>query len=187
MNSRPEIILALAALLAVTGTANASQVSEPEPNVLEVNDRPIETTSKVASSLEPEPIPEATYDAPTDAITDTAETKAEPIYTPKKSKSVNQGVPQTSNGFKSQGVIRTDDYRYTWYSDKEPGQTVTAWEIPGKHVGSDGIYRDKDGYICVAANIETAGKYEVVDTPFGKGKVYDTGCNAGVIDIYTSF
>lgn len=73
----------------------------------------------------------------------------------------------------------------TWYSMREPGQTVTAHPIPGKNVGSDGIVRDKDGYICVAASDLPA--YSTVETSLGTGKVYDSGCAHGVTDIYTNW
>lgn len=84
--------------------------------------------------------------------------------------------------FRKAGVIYANGYRYTWYSEKVlPGK---ALNIPGRH--SDGNFvRDGDGYICVASSDLKKGT--VVDTPFGKGKVYDTGCPSGTIDIYVSF
>lgn len=84
--------------------------------------------------------------------------------------------------FRRAGVVYVNGYRYTWYSEKVlPGK---ALNIPGRH--SDGNFvRDGDGYICVASSDLKKGT--VVDTPFGKGKVYDTGCPSGTIDIYVSF
>lgn len=50
----------------------------------------------------------------------------------------------------------------------------------------DGMGCDGDGCICVAAS--SLSKGTVVDTPFGRqGKVYDTGCDWGTIDIYVNW
>lgn len=85
---------------------------------------------------------------------------------------------------KSNGSIHYNGHRETWYSTNEPGQTVTAYPIPGKNVGSDGIIRDKDGYICVASKNHGAGT--VIETSRGTGKVYDK-CGTDAIDIYTAW
>ena len=86
---------------------------------------------------------------------------------------------------RSNGSIRYNGHRETWYSIHEPGQTVTAWEIPGKHVADDGTIRDEDGYICVASSDHKHGT--IVMTSVGPGKVYDTGCSHGTIDVYTNW
>ena len=52
-------------------------------------------------------------------------------------------------------------------------------------VGSDGVYRDSDGYVIVASSSEPYGT--ITDTSFGMGKVYDTGCDLGVHDIYVNW
>ena len=58
--------------------------------------------------------------------------------------------------------------------------------IEGRHTDADGFVCDGDGYICVAAS--SLSKGTVVDTPFGRqGKVYDCGCDWGVIDVYTGW
>lgn len=62
---------------------------------------------------------------------------------------------------------------------------VTAVNIPGRYVGSDGVIRDANGYICVAASDLPIGS--IVETSLGTGKVYDTGCAAGTTDIYTNW
>lgn len=84
----------------------------------------------------------------------------------------------------SNGSNKFQGHRETWYSMKEPGQTQTAWPIPGKHVGDDGIVRDKDGYICVASKHD--GQGTIIETSLGTGKVYDK-CGTGAIDIYTNW
>ena len=88
----------------------------------------------------------------------------------------------TPSEFRRAGVVYQNGYRYTYYSEKVlPGKGLN---IPGRY--SDGNFvRDKDGYICVASSDLKKGT--VVDTPFGKGKVYDTGCPSGTIDIYCSW
>ena len=60
-------------------------------------------------------------------------------------------------------------------------------EIPGRHVAFDGTIRDEDGYICVACDYDYYGYGEVVETSIGWGKVYDTGCAYGTVDIYTDW
>jgi hypothetical protein len=79
-------------------------------------------------------------------------------------------------------VIYYNGYIFKYYSEKVlPGEGL---KIPGRH--SDGNFvRDENGYICVASSDLPKGT--VVDTPFGKGKVYDTGCPSGVIDVYVSW
>ena len=84
--------------------------------------------------------------------------------------------------FRKMGIIYADGYKYTWYSEKVlPGGGLN---IPGRH--SDGNYvRDEDEYIVLASSDLPKGT--IVETPFGTGKVYDSGCASGVIDVYTSF
>lgn len=86
---------------------------------------------------------------------------------------------------RSNGVVYFNGHRETWYSIHEPGQTVTAREIPGKHIAEDGTIRDEDGYICVASS--DLPFYTIVLTSVGIGKVYDCGCSSGTIDIYTNW
>lgn len=81
------------------------------------------------------------------------------------------------------GVVYFNGHRETYYSQKVlPGHGLN---IPGRHVASDGTIRDKDGYICVASSDHPKGT--VVQTSLGPGKVYDTGCPSGTIDIYTDW
>lgn len=85
--------------------------------------------------------------------------------------------------FRSQGVIYQNGVRYTWYSQNVlPGGGL---DIPGRHVGDDNLIYDGEGYVVVASNDHMQGT--VVDTPFGEGRVYDSGCDSGTIDIYTNF
>lgn len=86
---------------------------------------------------------------------------------------------------RSNGVVYFMGHRETWYSIHEPGQDVTAREIPGKHIADDGTIRDKDGYVCVASS--DLPFYTIVLTSVGIGKVYDCGCSSGTIDVYTDW
>lgn len=58
-------------------------------------------------------------------------------------------------------------------------------KIPGRHVASDGTIRDENNYIVVASSDYPKGT--IVETSLGTGKVYDTGCDSGIIDIYTDW
>ena len=81
------------------------------------------------------------------------------------------------------GVIYFNGHRETYYSHKVlPGGGLN---IPGRHVASDGTIRDRDGYICVASSDLPWGT--IVETSLGLGKVYDSGCASGTIDIYTDW
>lgn len=86
---------------------------------------------------------------------------------------------------RSNGPIRYNGHRETWYSIHEPGQTVTAVHIPDKHIAEDGTIRDQDGYVCVASS--DLPFYTKVMTSVGPGKVYDCGCSSGTIDVYTNW
>lgn len=86
---------------------------------------------------------------------------------------------------RSAGVFKGPSGKETWYSQKVlPGHGL---KIPGRHVANDGTIRDKDGYICVAANPKYRKMGSTLKTSLGKAKVYDTGCDYGTIDIYTNW
>ena len=87
--------------------------------------------------------------------------------------------------FQYLGVIEEDGVTYTYYSENVlPGGGLTELNENGRH-SEDGFVKDGDGYIAVASSDYEMGT--IVDTPFGEGKVYDTGCAEGVVDIYVSF
>lgn len=84
---------------------------------------------------------------------------------------------------KSKGVNYFNGHRETWYSQKVlPGKGL---KIPGRHVDSRGLVCDGNGYICVASSDYPKGT--IVETSLGIGKVYDSGCASGTIDIYTNW
>lgn len=92
-----------------------------------------------------------------------------------------QSYSGNSGSFKSQGVIYQNGIRYTYYSSN----VLYHYRTPEWNAGSDGIYRDSAGYIVAASSDHSQGS--VVSTPFGAGKVYDSGCASGTIDIYVNF
>lgn len=81
------------------------------------------------------------------------------------------------------GVVWYNGHKETYYSENAlPGPGLN---IPDRHHGDDGTIRDADGYICVAADYGFLPYGSIVVTSLGPGKVYDTGCAWGTIDIYT--
>jgi hypothetical protein len=86
---------------------------------------------------------------------------------------------------RSNGSIDVFGHHETWYSTNEGCGQTTAVPIPGKYVADDGTIRDEDGYICVASS--DLKMYSIVMTSVGPGKVYDTGCSHGTIDVYTNW
>lgn len=96
-------------------------------------------------------------------------------------------VSQYDGDFQSAGVVYGEDgTRYTWYSQNIlPGGGLDELNANGRHVDESGYIRDGDGYIAVASSDHDMGT--VLDTPFGKAKVYDTGCSSGTVDVYTDF
>ena len=103
-------------------------------------------------------------------------------------KKAQQKVRYASTGsyspaaFRRRGVIYWGGWRFTWYSERVlPGGGL---RIPGRH--SDGTFvRDGQNYLCVASGKLKRGT--VIDTPWGKAKVYDSGCAADTIDMYVSW
>ena len=85
----------------------------------------------------------------------------------------------------SDGVEYFNNHRETFYSQNV--LAGTALYIPGRHVAEDGTVRDQDGYICLAADFSFCEKYSVVLTTLGPGKVYDTGCPYGTVDLYVTW
>lgn len=88
--------------------------------------------------------------------------------------------------FQNAGVINWGGYQWTYYSELIlPGYGLN---IPGRHTTSDGYVCDGDGYVVLAADLSMLSRGSIVETPFGyTGKVYDTGCAYGVLDVYVGW
>lgn len=83
------------------------------------------------------------------------------------------------------GVVYYNGHKETYYSQHVlPGGGLN---IPGRYVAEDGTIRDENGYICVAADPSFLPYGSVVETSLGTGKVYDSGCAYGTVDIYTDW
>ena len=84
------------------------------------------------------------------------------------------------------GVLYWNDSKWTWYSEKVlPGGGLN---IPGRYTDEDGFVCDENGYICLAADPSYIAPGTVIDTPFGRpGKLYDTGCAYGTVDVYVGW
>lgn len=81
------------------------------------------------------------------------------------------------------GVVYYGGHKETYYSENVlPGPGLA---IPDRHHGDDGTIRDADGYICVATDYNFLPYGSIIVTSLGPGKVYDTGCAWGTVDIYT--
>lgn len=84
------------------------------------------------------------------------------------------------------GVLYWNSHKWTWYSEKVlPGGGL---DIPGRYTDGDGFVCDENGYICLAADPSYIATGTVIDTPFGRlGKIYDTGCAYGTVDVYVGW
>ena len=111
----------------------------------------------------------------------------EPYYEPAYYgwQSIDESDGISAAEFQWLGVVEDNGVKYTWYSENVlPGGGLDDLNANGRW--SDGSFvRDGDGYIAVASSDHAKGT--VVDTPWGEAKVYDTGCESGKIDVYTSF
>lgn len=136
-----------------------------------ISNEPIVTTAPIVTETIPTELSEAVEDIP-------------PVLVEETPREVATVADYAPSDLYNQGRLYWGDYQYTWYSENVlPGYGLA---IEGRHTDADGFVCDGDGYICVAAS--SLSKGTVVDTPFGRqGKVYDTGCDWGVIDCYTSW
>lgn len=106
----------------------------------------------------------------------------------------SNGVNNSSSGgaiyspsdFQNAGVISWGGYDWTYYS--ELILSGEGLDIPGRHTTEDGYVCDGDGYVVLAADLSMLSRYSIIETPFGRtGKVYDTGCAYGVLDVYVGW
>ena len=101
----------------------------------------------------------------------------------RKNTTTTKGKVSSNPLTKSKGVVYFNGHKETWYSQKVlPGGRL---KIPGRHIDGRGLVCDGDGYICVASSDYKKGT--IVETSLGTGKVYDSGCASGTIDIYTNW
>ena len=123
----------------------------------------------------PEEDPEPDYSWKDGVYWDTGAIWEEPVY--------SYPVYEEPGSLRTNGIESDGDYQYTWYSQQVlPGGGL---DIPGRHVDDEGYICDGDGNIVLASSDLEQGS--VVETPYGTGKVYDTGCPSGILDVYTNW
>lgn len=150
-----------------------AQVNELETQMATIKPEP-STTEKVVSTTKTTTKPAET----TKAVETTASSNSELKY--------DEPYYVCDNPLNApMGVKYYNGHRETWYSQKVlPGGGL---RIPGRHVAQDGTIRDGDGYIVVASDLSYLSRGSIVQTSLGPGKVYDTGCPYGTIDIYVNW
>jgi len=88
---------------------------------------------------------------------------------------------------RSMGVVDSGGETYTWYSERTlPGGGLTDLNSSGRTTNDDGFVVDGDGYLAVASPDESVPIGTEVDTPWGKGRVYDYNPGSSW-DMYTSW
>lgn len=87
--------------------------------------------------------------------------------------------------FQYVGIFSWNGWQWTYYLMSQfPGQTSTP--VEGRYVNENGFVCDSEGYVILAS--ADLPPYTILQTPLGElGKVYDTGCPHGIIDIYTNW
>lgn len=169
--------------MATTSTTLTETTHESSTETRKTEPSRVSTTKEVKRHTETETSTETTTESKIESrIVSLIDKEIQKLGKSRETISKTEEIEITPQEFKQIGVIYYNGYKFTWYSEKVlPGKGLN---IPGRH--SDGNFvRDCDGYICVASSDFPKGT--VVDTPFGKGKVYDTGCMSGVIDVYVSW
>lgn len=179
------VIFVLAVVICVTNIGHAvdeeaevfpveelsEEVIELEAVVEEVEEE-VEAEAEVVEEVVEEPVAEPVAVAAPVNYSYVEPAYSEPVYT-------ENGSGLTKSG----GVNWHNGRRETWYSSSNPNSyhyRTGEWTV-----GEDGVYRDADGYVVVAA-----GDYELgstVDTSFGEGKVYDYCGTPGTTDVYVNW
>lgn len=197
MNKKNKIAIvsgAMAVLIAATIGVSASFMNAPqdvvepedvgiviensEPTIAEdenemfAPEEPV-VEEKITEEVE-EVVPSSTYTYTEPTYQSYTPTYSEPTYT--------QQYQQNGSGLTKEGGVNQYNGRTeTWYSSN----VLYHYRTPEWTAGADGVYRDADGYVVVAASDVPMGS--VIDSSYGPAKVYDTGCAAGVTDIYTNW
>lgn len=173
----------------VTATTVASTTVEPttvEPTTVKTTQPITEAIRAEVVENEKDETDEEAEDERQDYISsnvDNADVDADNDY---NGSEVNYNAHYSPNEFQNSGVINWGGYDWTYYSELIlPGDGL---DIPGRYTTENGYVCDGDGYVVLAADLSMLPRYSVVDTPFGReGKVYDTGCVYGVLDVYVGW
>ena len=151
--------------------------------IKEVKDTPIQENIVKIEEIASTPAPIEVPSEPTPIKTEPITEKDEVIEAPSGDTSISHSYTKYLT---KKGGIYNNPYtglKETWYSQRVlPGRGL---KIPGRHVNGEGFVCDGDGYICVASS--TYPKGTIIETSRGMGKIYDSGCKEGILDIYTNW
>lgn len=162
--AKPEDVEVIIENSELTIAEDENETFAPEEPVVE---------EKITEEVE-EVVPSSTYTYTEPTYQSYTPTYSEPTYT--------QQYQQNGSGLTKEGGVNQYNGRTeTWYSSN----VLYHYRTPEWTAGADGVYRDADGYVVVAASDVPMGS--VIDSSYGPAKVYDTGCAAGVTDIYTNW
>lgn len=174
------VTLVLAVVLSVTSSGHAVDEEAEVFPVEELSDSMIEEVVIVDEAVAAIEEAEAEEEVVEEPVVEPVAAPVNYSYT----EPVYSAPVYTENGdglTKSGGVNWHNGRRETWYSSNDAYHYRTGeWTV-----GEDGVYRDADGYVVVAA-----GDYELgstVDTSFGEGKVYDYCGTPGTTDVYVAW
>lgn len=106
------------------------------------------------------------------------ETYYEPAYSA-PSYTAPSGGSGTLNSY--DGINYYNGNKETYYSSN----VLYHYMTPQWTLREDGVWTDSEGYVVVASSDLSYGS--TVDTSLGMGKVYDSGCASGVVDVYTAW
>lgn len=178
-------------------TTAATSTSRTTTTTSETTTTATTTTVTEAPVVEAEPITEAPTEPEPVYVAAPVETETEPVIQTDAPATGENVCPVTgitlqytsayciyeSPLTRQAGVVYYDGHKETYYSENVlPGPGLS---IPDRHHGDDGTIRDADGYICVATDYSFLPYGSIIVTSLGLGKVYDTGCAWGTVDIYT--
>ena len=208
MKNSLKIVCFLVTIMLIVGCFVGCGTKTTSTSEIEVTTVPITTVAPTTQAVTTEP---STTVAPTTAPKPKA---TEPITEPEEEKSYvdsvednggsndyssedyevkyntdesyNSDALYSSSEFQNTGVINWGGYEWTYYSELIlPGEGL---DIPGRRTTENGYVCDGDGYVVLAADLSMLPRYSVVETPFGcTGKVYDTGCAYGTLDVYVGW
>lgn len=167
------MLIFLCVMLVLTGCSAQPQAKAIEPvPALQVNDK-VATKAQCnpASEQESKMEEEQAEVAELDAMT------------------YEEPQPQASYECAAQDGMLTQQGGVNWYNGKKEtyysSNVLYHYMTPEWNCGSDGVWRDSDGYVILASSDMEYGT--VHETSLGAGRVYDTGCPEGVVDVYVSW
>lgn len=163
-------------------TTNYDDVARIKAEIAEANRRQAQTETQVQTVATTETqVPETeTF------ITEIASESETETETQTQTEAPASTAVYTPEYFKQAGVLTWGGSKWTWYTQRIlPGEGLY---IPGRHLDENGYVCDENNYIVCAADLSYIPRYTVIETPLGKlGKIYDTGCAYGVVDIYVDW